>query len=72
LTELECEKFVVEITPSGFRKLSELVVVELASWDDRPPETEPSLQEQKTQIDLPQQREDGTQIYDEDTEQTDS
>ena len=72
MTELECEKFVVEITPSGFRKLSELVVVELASWDDRPPETEPSLQEQKTQIDLPQQREDGTQIYDEDTEQTDS
>ena len=69
MTELESEKLVVEITPNGFRKLSELVVVELASWDERPSETEPSLEEQKTRIDIPQRGEDGTQIYDEDDEQ---
>jgi hypothetical protein len=69
LTETAHEKLVLEITPSGSQRLSDLIVVELASWDEKQPEAEPVPVEQRTQIDTPRQAEDGTRIYDRETEQ---
>jgi hypothetical protein len=69
LTEDAHEKLVLEMTPSGSRRLSDLIVVELSSWDERQAEAEPAAVEQRTQIDAPRQGEEGTRIYDGETEQ---
>jgi hypothetical protein len=67
LTETAREKLVLEITPSGSQKLSDLVVVELLSWDESHAEAELPPSEERTQIETPRQTGDGTRIY-EDTE----